>query len=51
MRLARAEPRDAEWLADTLNEICEEYGRRFDLAGDGTLTLRPAGAARPPSPA
>ncbi|HSD20242.1 MAG TPA: CapA family protein [Anaeromyxobacter sp.] len=42
MRLARAEQRDAEWLADTLNEIGEGNGPRFDLAGDGTLTLRPA---------
>ncbi len=38
MRLARAAPDEAGWLADTLNRI-SGGGSRFDLSGDGALTL------------
>jgi poly-gamma-glutamate synthesis protein (capsule biosynthesis protein) len=39
MRLARAAPEEAEWLANTLNRI-SGGGSQFDLSGDGALTLR-----------
>ncbi len=57
MRLARAAPGDAGWLAESLNRIGGEFGSRFVLAGDGTLTLHYArppcggrGPRHPPSP-
>lgn len=40
MRLERASRDDARWLHDTLNRTGEKFGSRFDLSGDGALTLR-----------
>jgi poly-gamma-glutamate synthesis protein (capsule biosynthesis protein) len=39
MRLARAAPDEAEWLAETLNRISGRASR-FELSRDGVLTLR-----------
>ena len=43
MRLARATPEDAAWLAGTLNRIGHAFGSRFALADDGVLTLQGEG--------
>jgi poly-gamma-glutamate synthesis protein (capsule biosynthesis protein) len=43
MRLARAVPDDAGWLAETLNRIGDDFGTRFVLADDGALTLQEGG--------
>ncbi len=40
MRLERARPGDAGWLAETLNRVGEEFGSRFALGDDGALTLQ-----------
>jgi poly-gamma-glutamate synthesis protein (capsule biosynthesis protein) len=43
MRLARAGPEDAGWLAGALNRVGEEFGSRFVLGKDGALTLQEGG--------
>lgn len=40
MRLERATPGDAGWLAETLNRVSEQLGSRFTLGDDGALTLQ-----------
>ena len=44
MRLARVAGPDAQWLQSTLDRISRRYDVRVDLAPDGTLGLRWAGA-------
>jgi poly-gamma-glutamate synthesis protein (capsule biosynthesis protein) len=44
LRLARAAPDEAGWLAETLTRI-SGGGARFDVSGDGALTLRSVRAA------
>jgi poly-gamma-glutamate capsule biosynthesis protein CapA/YwtB (metallophosphatase superfamily) len=40
MRLNRAAPRDAEWLADTLTRISVDFGSWVEGGDNGTLLLR-----------
>jgi poly-gamma-glutamate capsule biosynthesis protein CapA/YwtB (metallophosphatase superfamily) len=40
MRLKQASPAEAEWLRDRLDRICDDFGTRVELAGDGSLVLR-----------
>ncbi|MGH7509459.1 MAG: CapA family protein [Gemmatimonadales bacterium] len=40
MRLNRAAPRDARWLADRLGRISTHYGAWVEMAEDGSLVLR-----------
>jgi poly-gamma-glutamate synthesis protein (capsule biosynthesis protein) len=39
-RLRRAAPRDARWLAGTLDEVSAPFGARVDLVDGGALRLR-----------
>ena len=40
LRLTRAGPHDARWLAGTLTRVSASFGVRFETEGDGTLRLR-----------
>jgi poly-gamma-glutamate synthesis protein (capsule biosynthesis protein) len=40
MRLNRAAPRDAQWLADRLGQISKSFGAWVEMADDGCLLLR-----------
>ena len=44
MRLTRPTGEDAQWLQSTMDRICRRFGARVDLASNGTLGLRWAGA-------
>ncbi|MFG3691284.1 CapA family protein [Micromonospora sp. NPDC047740] len=41
MRLQRAAPEEARWLADLLDGLGTAYRTRFNLGDDGLITLRP----------
>jgi len=41
LRVNRASPIDAEWLAGTLRRISQPFGARVELGADGTLALDP----------
>ncbi|MEV0810090.1 CapA family protein [Micromonospora sp. NPDC050200] len=45
MRLERAAPAEARWLADLADRLGEPYRTRFHLGDDGVIELDPAGGA------